>query len=348
MKERKLLLPIILAVILIVCLIVVMVMPKEENTTKPVAGQTTQQTTNESGSIVSTDPVETTVGQQSTDPTETTAGQQSTDPTETTAGQQSTDPTETTAGDKPTKPTEGTQPTKPTESEQSTEPTENDNKPAPTTPTTPDSPEDLPPSVEIPTEGEDGGITFPCPVPGYSLTIEKLAPYKGMYVEDGSNKNVSDVAMILLRNEGDYPVEYALIHVQYEKETLLFEVSALPVGEAVVVQEHDCKSVPEGQAKSAVATIVRREEMDMSEDKVSVTDNGNNTITIKNLTKKTIPTVRVFYKYYMQDEEVFVGGIAFTVRLTKLAPGKSVTIQPNHFTSATGRIVMVLTYDSEV
>ena len=41
-------------------------------------------------------------------------------------------------------------------------------------------PEDLPPTVEIPvvTDPETGetGISFPCEVPGYGLTIHRLAP----------------------------------------------------------------------------------------------------------------------------------------------------------------------------
>ena len=40
--------------------------------------------------------------------------------------------------------------------------------------------------------------------------------------------------------------------------------------------------------------------MDMSEGKVLVRDNGDNSLTIENLTDKTIPTVRVFYKYFSE------------------------------------------------
>ena len=86
----------------------------------------------------------------------------------------------------------------------------------------------------------------------------------------------------------------------------------------------------------------------MSESQVRVTENGNNTLSIRNLTNKSIPTVRVFYKYYMKEEGVFVGGIAFTVRLTRLGAGATVTVQPAHYNSQTCRVVMVLTYDTEV
>lgn len=222
-----------------------------------------------------------------------------------------------------------------------------------TSDTTAPLPEDLPPTVIIepetdPETGEEVGISFPCQVPGYDLTIEKLAPYEGMFVEDGSNAQVADVAMIMVKNNGQYPVEYMTLQVEYEAQTLEFALSAMPVGATVVVQEKQGKTVPAGNALAATALVVRRAKMEMSEDLVKVTDNGDNTLTVENLTDKTIPTVRVFYKYYMADEDIYVGGIAFTVRFTRLAPHGKRTIQPSHFTSQSSRVVMVLTYDEEV
>ena len=240
-----------------------------------------------------------------------------------------------------------------------TQPTDNTQKPTDeTSPSSPSDeqstpPQDLPSSVVIPSEkdpqtGEDLGISFPCQIPGYNLTIEKMAPYSGMFVEDGSNTDTENVAMLLVTNNGDFPVEYTQIRVMCGQEELLFSISALPVGEKLVVQETSGKPLTEGKAASASALIVQRANMELSESEVKVTDNGNNTLTIQNLTDKTIPTVRVFYKYYMEDEKLFVGGIAFTVRISRLDAGASTTVQPSHYTSKNCRVVMVLTYDSEV
>ena len=250
-----------------------------------------------------------------------------------------TDPTNATDGTDGTDGTEGTTGT----DNGTTAPTD-----APVAP-----PNDLPPTVTIPPDvdpgtGEDIGISFPCQVPGYGLTIEKMAPYSGMFVEDGTNAEVKGVAMLLVSNDGDYPLEYTQICITCGEEELLFDISALPVGEKLVVQEKNGKTISEAKADSATALVVQRAEMGMSETQVRVTDNGNNTLTIENLTDETIPTVRVFYKYYMEDEDVFVGGIAFTVRITRLGAGATVTIQPSHYTSQSSRVVMVLTYDSEV
>ena len=167
-------------------------------------------------------------------------------------------------------------------------------------------------------------------------------------MEDGTNANIKDVAMLLVVNHGNYPVEFAQIRVMCGQEELLFDITALPAGEKLVVQEKTGKTLTESEVTSASALVVQRANMEMSEGKIQVTDNGDNTLTVKNLTNETIPTVRIFYKYYMEDEKLFVGGIAFTVRISRLGAGASVTIQPSHYTSQTSRMVMVLTYASEV
>ena len=287
--------------------------------------------------------------EKSTDPTEDTKAPTEADPTEDKQDptEESKNPTEDTQA-----PTEDTQaPTEDTKvpTESTPDPTE-DTKPSDEVLT---PPEDQPPSVTIPPEkdpetGEEIGISFPCQVPGYQLTIEKLAPYAGMFVEDGTNVNTENVAMLLVSNDGDSPIEYTQIRVTCGEEELLFDISALPAGEKLVVQEKTGKTLSDGYATSASALVVQRASMEMSEGTVKVIENGDNTLTIQNLTNKTIPTVRIFYKYYMEAEDVFVGGIAFTVRLSRLGAGASITIQPSHYTSQTSRVVMVLTYDSEV
>jgi len=217
----------------------------------------------------------------------------------------------------------------------------------------PTLPENMPPLVNIPIHkdpqtGESLGVVFPYEIPEYRLVIEKMAPYNGMFVEDGSNVNTQNVAMLLVHNNGDFPLEYTQITVTYGEEVLQFDISALPVGERLVVQEKTGKSIPEEKATAATAMMIQRADLEMSESLVRVTDNGDNTLTVQNLTGEMLPTVRVFYKYYMEDEGIFVGGIAFTVRITRLGANASVTVQPSHYTSQTSRVVMVLTYDSEV
>lgn len=198
--------------------------------------------------------------------------------------------------------------------------------------------------VEIPVVNEASGLQFPCEVPGHNLRIEKLAPYTGIFVEDGTNQQTTDVAMILVQNTGDSAVEYAEIMIDYQGKTLCFQITALPAGERMVVQEKNRSGVPKGVAGRASALVVHRTRMHIAPE-ISVSDNGDNSLTVKNLTDKTIPTVRIFYKYYMEKENMFVGGIAFTVRIDSLGAGGSMVVYPSHYNSQTSRVVMATLYE---
>lgn len=353
-KKKTLMLLIGVICIVVIAVVLAIVLNKKTDTPDAKEAETV------AAGAVATEPGETTQDPatgETTTPTQTNpATGETTKPssqTEKPAGTTATEKNPGT-GEKPA----GTTPTeKNPATGETTVPPSQEEKPAEKDPvedeTTTTPPQELPPTVEIPTvkdpaTGEDLGVTFPCKVPDSGLVIEKMAPYSGMFVEDGTNANVENVAMLMVRNQGDHPVEYTQIRVECGQETLLFDISALPVGEYLVVQEKNGKTMPEGKTTAAAALVVQRADMEMSKNEVQVTDNGNNTLTIRNLTNKTIPTVRVFYKYYMEDEALFVGGIAFTVRVTRLGAGANVTIQPSHYTSDTSRVVMVLTYDSEV
>ncbi len=191
-------------------------------------------------------------------------------------------------------------------------------------------------------------VSFPCTIQPFGLVIEKLAPYSGKYVEDGSNTSAADVAMLLVHNQSGHPVEFASLTVEYDGMTLLFDISALPAGGKAVVQEKMRRSIPaEGEPAACKALVVQRAEQGFSEDQVQVTENEDGSLTVKNLTRETIPAIRVFYKYYLENEDIYVGGIAFSAKVTQLRPGSSTTIRPTHYEKGSSRIVMVSAYEED-
>lgn len=262
----------------------------------------------------------------------------------------STDPADETsstadATEEPTGLTETAPPTEPTEPAKPTTPS---TKPG-SKPGSSDEENTPPPSVTIPPEQDpetgEQTISFPCQIPGYDLVIEKLAPYTGIYVEDGTNQQIANVAMLMVSNKGTTALEYAEINVTYGDNVLTFRISALPAGEKVVVQEAERQVVPKKEPTGCSALVIQNTGMEAVSNKISVTDDGSGGLIIQNLTGDPIPTVRVFYKYYMAEEDVFIGGIAFTVKVSRLPANGSTTVRPSHFSSGSSRIVMISCYD---
>ena len=190
-------------------------------------------------------------------------------------------------------------------------------------------------------------IEFPYTIPNTNLVIRKIEGYDGTYLEDGADKNVADVATMLLENVGSSDVEFATVTIESSGQTFLFEASVIPCGAVVIVQEKNKAQFVSGEYKKCSAEVAETETLQMSENIVSIENLENNSLSVTNLTNETIPCVRVFYKFYMEDENAYIGGITYTAKLIDLEPGESQIITPKHYMNGYSRIVMVRTYDVE-
>lgn len=193
---------------------------------------------------------------------------------------------------------------------------------------------------------EQEAISLPYTIPGTSLVLQNVASYDGIYLEDGSDVEVSGVAAAVVKNTGNTPVEYTDITLQGNGSTLEFVGSDIQAGATIVIQEANKASYQSDTWTSCTAETAEVAELEMSEDSVSVTENEDGSLTVTNLTGAAIPCVRVFYKFYMSDEAAWVGGITYTAKLTGLGAGASQTVTPSHYAAGSSRVVMVRTYDT--
>lgn len=193
-------------------------------------------------------------------------------------------------------------------------------------------------------QGEDG--FFPYAIEGTELTVQNISSYDGIFLEDGSDGEVTGVAAMVVENTGDTNVEYAAITISCNGETLEFDVSDLPAGATVVVQEKNKTPYQSGTYTDCSAVVAEMGDFEMSEDQVKVEETESGSLLVTNLTDEEIPCVRIFYKFYMADEETYVGGITYTAKLTGLSAGASQTVTPSHYAAGNSRIMMVRTYDS--
>ncbi len=190
-------------------------------------------------------------------------------------------------------------------------------------------------------------ISLPYEIPNTDLVLGRLDSYKGVFLEQGTDVQKDNVAMILLINEGVQAVEYGILTVTLEDGTVLeFEPTCLPAGGKMVVQENAGKPYPGGQIKQCVGETATLKDLPMSEGEVKVTENADSSLTVTNLTLRKLPAVRVFYKIYMAQEDGFVGGITYMAKVTDLAAGASVTVRPSHYLYGSCKVVMVRTYET--
>ena len=197
-----------------------------------------------------------------------------------------------------------------------------------------------------PTE-PDNTCLFPYTIADSTLVIEQINSYDGIFFEDGSDKEVTNVTAMVLTNTGDVCVEYVTVTIERDGTKLNFAASAIEAGGTVVVMEAGCTQFAAGEYRNCTAEIAVIQEMLMTRDQISVEENPEGGLLVTNLTDADIPCVRIFYKFYMQDTDVYVGGITYTAKVLNLASESSCIVTPSHYFPGYSKIVMVKTYDSD-
>ena len=178
------------------------------------------------------------------------------------------------------------------------------------------------------------------------ITIQRINGYSGIFIEDGSDKEVKNVAAIEVKNTSNKPLEFAQIQLYNGSKKLVFDVSTLPANSSAVVMEKNKASFNSSKGVTYGGTTAGYVNSLEKASSIKCKKVKNNGIEVTNTSSKNIPCVRVFYKY-KSSEGYYVGGITYTAKVKDLKAGASQTIYPSHFASDGGEIMMVKAYNSK-
>lgn len=197
--------------------------------------------------------------------------------------------------------------------------------------------ETLPPvTTDIPEKEESRA-----PFLGNGLYITEIYPYIGLYMEDGTNEEVDNVLMAILKNENDRDLQYAKLELEYADFTAEFEMTNVPAGESVVLLEKNRHEYTEELFRDArVSNVLFFEnEMSLQEDKVKITE-LNGAINVENITDEPLGDMYIYYKYASTD--LLYGGITFRSKIKAgLKPGRVYTIMEDRFKPDMCRVIDV-------
>ena len=189
-------------------------------------------------------------------------------------------------------------------------------------------------------------IQFPYTIPGTSLVVNQFNSYDGVFLEDGSDAEVTGISTIVVENVGGIGVEYADIVIDQSGTPLKFTASAIPAGTTIVVQEANGAAYSDSSIQECSANVALIENFEMSSSMVEVVENERGSLSVTNLGSETIPCVRIFYKFALEKGSIYVGGITYTAKITELEPGVTQEVAPSHYVAGSSEIMMVRTYDT--
>lgn len=175
----------------------------------------------------------------------------------------------------------------------------------------------------------------------YQIAIRRLNAYDGPFLEDGSDETVSNVLALQFRNDGEQDVQYAEYVFDINGEEVAFKLSNLPAGQRCVVLAANRHAFNANEVLKLKSRLVAHVDyLPTADDQLLLVNNGDDTITVMNLTDHEIPLARVFYKTYYAEQESFIGGITYSVELKNLpAGGSSGAVAPSHFSADYSRFV---------
>ena len=177
-----------------------------------------------------------------------------------------------------------------------------------------------------------------------SLKIESVGKYTGVFVENGEDIYLENVASMLVTNTTDKMIQVARFTMQVNgnpEDVALFQVTDLPAGASALIFELNKREYVDGEEYTLGDELHTFYDTEDATSKFSFHVDGD-LLTLTNLTDETFDTVYVHYKY-TQEGGAYLGGIAYRSTFRSVGPQESVTTSVTHFTDKVSQIVRVET-----
>ena len=189
--------------------------------------------------------------------------------------------------------------------------------------------------VSVASKGYEAKLYLPCDVEQTPLRIMELRSYDGPFVEDGSCREVKDVAAVVLFNPSEQFLARGAVKVWQEGRLMVFAFSCIPPGGRVLVLESSAKAYEIGRIKNCWGWCVVAE----GTPTVQVEEVGRSVLAITNLLDKTAGEITVHYKNYDPEEKLYIGGISYSVTVYQVQPGHRVVVPAFMYLSGKSMVV---------
>ncbi len=185
---------------------------------------------------------------------------------------------------------------------------------------------------------------FPFAIANTDLVAMALMSYSGVYLEDGSVEEVSDIAAVILRNDGMETLEKANIELWQGEKKLTFVLDYLPAGEKILVLEQGREKYREDVVTGCKGTVALAQK-DIP-GLVTVRETQGRYLLITNPGSLPLRNITLYYKTYDPELGMFLGGIAYEIAIYHIAPEETYVAEPGYYISGESRIVKIKTSDT--
>lgn len=184
---------------------------------------------------------------------------------------------------------------------------------------------------------QDSFRGFPHRIGQTSLIARQLVVYEGPYLETGADTPVSEITALLLYNDGPSEISQAEVRLTGEEE-LWFYASNIPPRSQVLVLERNIAPWKEWQI-TACEGWSSLGQPGLPDGALDIQEVDMGTLAVTNTTEQPLEEVWLFYKNYLPQSQLYVGGITYITVIEKLEPGQTLQIKPERYASGYSRII---------
>ena len=194
-----------------------------------------------------------------------------------------------------------------------------------------------PPLKAAETQQNDRG--FPVLIDGTTLIAASLAMYEGDMLEDDSEEFLVDAAALELLNYGSREVELVEVTLKFENTQMNFCGTNIPAGGRVLIIERDGASWIDGHCVDCTGWVQYAEDTPLTDTQLQIQDVDLGRIRVSNLTGHRLDDIWLFYKNYLHDDKIYLGGITYIEVIPTLAPGEQIVLSLPRYVSGYSKII---------
>ena len=180
-------------------------------------------------------------------------------------------------------------------------------------------------------------------VPGTFLQIQALMQYEGPYWEDSTGEHVSNVAALLLYNPTENGISYGQVFLTLKGQEYAFEFTYLPAGGRLLVPEKNRLPYVRGKVTDCRCGQLVTGDFGAENAGVGFTQKGMSGIVLENQTQRDLKNVQLYYKNYLKDEGIYVGGTTYQISVGSLPARGKQEISPVYFVWGYSAVVDIQT-----
>lgn len=181
-------------------------------------------------------------------------------------------------------------------------------------------------------------IRLPCRVEGTDLIARQLVIYEGPNLESGSDTPVSDITALVLYNDGQQEIAQAEVTLTAGEELTFFASNIMP-GAQVLVLEKNVIAWQDWEVTACSGWISEADHPTLSAQALEILEVDMGTLSVTNTTREKLTDIWLFYKNYVPEGDLYVGGITYIETIESLEPGQTVRIKPARYAAGYSRII---------